>query len=175
MGIENIGNEELTPEKAENLADTPCWLAKQFPQIGEKMPSEIAALLRNVHRRLFAQPDINPGAVDEITISRLMDNFYVCFFVRRDQYFPRIYFDETFESIRGPERPTSELMKKTTVREFLGQIDGFMAKYGLTIEAVQEKARTRTCNGVKEANLYLFPVFLEMLKLGYWQPEIAAP
>ncbi len=105
----------------------------------------------------------------------LMDNFATCFFVQRDRYWPPEDLDKTFDELIEPGTKFSPLMRRTKVRDFLKLLDDFMSQQGLTMEEVLRKSRVHRIDDVREANLYLYPVFKEMLNLGYWPDDLAHP
>lgn len=58
----------------------------------------------------------------------------------------------------------SDRIKKLTWREFYAEIDEVMAQKGLSIDKAKEIAGAMDSDW---ANLYLLPVFLELLRRGY--------
>lgn len=144
----------------------PEWLTRVYPEFKGKLPAEaVRDMERIFQERWLRNKEIFGEARQEmIMVSTVMNNFYASV-VARDA-----------SSILGESRPLDDRVvgsedskygnriRGVTWREFYAEIDEVMVEKGLFADRVKEIVASL---GSDSANLYLLPVFLELVRRGY--------
>jgi hypothetical protein len=152
---------------------TPDWLLKLYPTIGKETPEYLAQALEDYRYFVLLHTEISAHLAEPATLSRLMNKFCITFFTERDKYFDPKKMDLTFKELY-PAKRFGEKMKNTTVRAFFDIVDVLMQKHGLGAENIPAEVEDKSnrWNGIKQGNMYLFPVFFDLVSMGYRQGDL---
>lgn len=167
-----LGSEPPPPEER-RMAATPGWVLELYPKLDRELPEDIVKELVDAYAASSKKQYRSHGiSVYEDAINTTMDNFYCRHVLKREAT------DNELENFIGEignnstQKPTSELMKNQTWKQFYDAVIQAVTQADMSIEAVRaidKKARSEEkVETIKHlSNLYLFPAYIRLRKMGY--------
>lgn len=151
--LDHVRHELVEVLDDEDLTKTPDWILLALPDCEKNLPIRVVREMEWAYQDIWVRLSDYPSEIEASRelVSMMMNNFYLNYIAHR-------YFETEGDEKRDD---ASERMKSKRWEEIFAEVDEILEEKGLLAEEAKKK-KNKT-----ERDLYLFPVFLEMLKRGY--------